>query len=279
MNSACIVSPNTECVHCFRKNCVQEFLKQTTLGKPLGEGVQGLVVEAIWRGKDIALKMEMLNVYPITMTNRTFDFVCKSRSQIPEREYAKAVKSSKRDIEKHSWVNTTQDFSKEIRVAKLLSDARVGPRVYFAGICKAGLQTPQGIVDTGLLAMERFDMTLGDFIGIIVQDSEYRSNRVAEFVKILRDLEILRDRAALVVKRHGDLHTGNVVLKLPRDFYLKSVNRLKVRLIDFGLDFAKGSRTGIVKEINDFIKKMKNKLFKKLSKHNAMTAENRALTT
>ena len=223
----CVVSKYTKCKHCFTKDCI---LKDMKFLKVIGEGVQGLVVHAIWKGKQVAVKIEMLNVYPITMTNRS-DYKCdKNLQQFQDVIQAYYTKVSKAEIAKRAWIRSTQQFKKEAQKTIEFGKLNVGPKIYFAKFCAKGLETPQGVSDVGILVMEKFDMTLRDLMRLIVSETRFRRIRLQQFIHVLDELQKMSQHLSNKLI-HGDVHNDNIVIQFEQ-------NRVKkVRLIDFGLNY------------------------------------------
>jgi serine/threonine protein kinase len=263
MGKLCFVSDETKCKHCFTNTCIAQALKNIKILNTIGEGVQGIVLNALWKNKPVAIKIEILNVYPITMTNRS-NYKCNNIwSKFLIDLY---TEESKRNVPKHAWIRTTKSFEQEAKKSMKLGNANIGPKVYYFKICKNGLITPNGVCDTGILVMEKFDLTLREFIDFIIENDKFRMMRIQEFIHILHDLETLGKRASSVIPFHGDLHNENIVLKFSSNGSLSKVNKIKVRLIDFGLDYnpkrKKYIQDEIKEEIVDSCKYLKKQLYK-----------------
>ncbi len=269
MKRLCFISKETKCKHCFTYNCGEKALNNITILDTIGEGVQGIVLDALWKKTHVAIKIEILNVYPITMTNRS-NYKCDNLwmenpfiSNILKNFY---IEESKHNVPKHAWIRTTESFEQEARKSLKLGKSNIGPKVFYFKVCRKGLITPNSVCDTGILVMEKFDMTLGGFIDSIIQNDPFRYERIQEFVHILKDLENLGQRAIDVISFHGDLHNENIVLKFPKHGSLSRVNKIKVRLIDFGLDYnpkhKKYIQDEIKEEILDSCKYLKTQLKK-----------------
>jgi hypothetical protein len=268
MKKLCFTSDETKCQHCFTNTCSEKAFKNIKLLGTIGEGVQGIVLDALWKTIHVAIKIEILNAYPITMTNRS-DYRCDDIwSKLLKSFY---IEESKRNVPKHAWIRTTTSFEKEAKKSQKLGDAKIGPKVYYFKICEKGLITPNGVCDTGILVMEKFDMTLREFIDFIIENDKFRMMRIQEFIHILHDLKTLGKRASSVISFHGDLHNENIVLKFSTTGSLSKVNKIKVRLIDFGLDYNPKTKKNIQDEIKDEIFDSCRYLKKQLYKSGKLT--------
>jgi hypothetical protein len=264
----CVVSRRTNCEHCFTGRCASKLLKDVKFGKVLGEGVSGLVISGTRNQKRFALKIEMLNTFRVSMTKMT-DFRCDNEwFKIPgvldmvQKYY---IAESKHEYPKHTWVHSTEDFNKEVALIVRLAEVDVCPKVYFHGVCENGLNTPQGKCDVGILAMEQYDTPLREFVDYVLKSpAKLRGLRILELDQVFQDLVLVGERASAIIKRHGDLHDHNIVLKLGSRYSEEKVNLIKVRLIDFGIDFERGTGTTIKMEIKSEISKLRKLLSTKL---------------
>ncbi len=169
---------------------------------------------------------------------------------------------------KHFWVHSTEDFEKEVALLVQLAELDVCPKIYFHGVCENGLNTPQGKCDVGVLGMEQYDTPLREFVDYVLKSpSKLRGLRILELDQVLKDLVLVGERASAIIKRHGDLHDHNIVLKLGSRYSEEKVNPIKVRLIDFGIDFERGTGKTIKMEIKEEVYKVRKLLTAKLRKN------------
>jgi len=249
------------CTNCLTKECVDtfDFLKTIKFEEVIGSGHQGIVVNAIHENKEIAIKFEILNSYPVTMTNRD-KINCNSLwFQIPGM--AKLVRSYKEFSTRNLTMykkTSTQDFEKECEFAQNISNLKAGPNVLFNSVCIKGLETKVGLVDVGILAMEKYDFSLSDYIKALLQFPPL------EFEKSLHTISQICKSLRKIGKRlpnfsHGDLHDENVLLLN----IVKPKRRwrtVKVGLIDFGFT-QKMEGLPLYLEIENLILYIKSKLF------------------
>ena len=75
----CFEVPNRNCKHCLSTDCVksQNFLQKLEFLNVIGSGGQGVVINAKYGNEIVAVKLEVLNAWPITLTNRE-NFKCDS---------------------------------------------------------------------------------------------------------------------------------------------------------------------------------------------------------
>jgi hypothetical protein len=205
-------------------------LRDTKFKNVIAQGRQGTVVNAVYKDQEIALKLEILNAYPVTMTKRSGIDCDSIWTKIPGfTKLTQAYLQYQTRNDDMYDIMTLEKFQTECDFARKLSDLGIGPRVIYTGVCVRGLRTAAGIVDVGFLGMEKFDTTLDDHIIAMEknQDLEHFTKSLRELQYIFRDLRKLGHIGANVLS-HGDLHDQNVLL-------LRQPNRkFKVRVIDFG---------------------------------------------
>ncbi len=218
------------CDNCVTQQCVDSKLTDTKFKNVIAQGRQGTVINAVYKHQEIALKLEMLNAYPVTMTKRP-GIDCNSIwMKLPGFiKLAQAYLKYQTHNDSTYAPITSSGFEMECEFAQKLSDLGIGPHVLYKGVCMRGLQTAAGVVDVGFLAMEKFDTTLDDYLIEVEENPDFDQfqDRLRELKSIFRDLRKLGHIGAAVLS-HGDLHDQNVLLmRLPH-------GRFKVRVIDFG---------------------------------------------
>lgn len=239
------------CTNCILAEC--SLLKDLVFHDFIAEGVQGSVVAATYKKKQVAVKIELLNAYPVTMTRRK-KLTCDSFwAKIPL--FARLIATILRITNTQQIYDpiTTAQFNQELKTAQSLGDLKVGPVVFDGGICLKNLQTQVGTFDVGLIIMEQYDMTLWEFLkdelGSMVDQSTFRQ-RIPTWHKIVRDLRKMTKKDIGI--SHGDLHFSNILVK-------KSRQGLKVAVIDFGFSNANDPDV-FYAEIERVIDEMKNVL-------------------
>lgn len=222
----CFEIPNRNCKHCLSTDCVksQTFLQNLEFLNVIGSGGQGVVINAKYGDDIVAVKLEVLNAWPITLTIRE-NFKCNSFwMKIPgvPQLVAKYLKLKNNDIPDI----TMKDFKQECDLAKALGIANVGPKVFFHGICLKGLHTIEGILDIGILVMEKYDMSLEYFIQHNVIPNPKISLLCLKL--IFKNLRALGPKGSKILMDCDDINENNIVLKFEEN------GKIKVRLIDFG---------------------------------------------
>lgn len=232
-----------KCVNCVLAEC--SLLKDLVFHDFIAEGVQGSVVSATYKKKHVAVKIELLNAYPVTMTKRT-KMKCDSFwFKIPLLANLIATILTLTNSNPIYNPITTSQFHEELKMATRMGDLKVGPIVYDGGVCLKNIQTKAGTFDVGLIIMEKYDMTLAAFVekklnSIVDRDSFRKS--VPIWRKLVRNL--LKMTQKNIGISHGDLHDNNILVK-------ESGRRLKVAIIDFGLTH--GNSPGLFRSEIEFI--------------------------
>lgn len=216
-----------ECTNCIYETC--PLLNDLTFSKVISQGVQGTVIAGTFKNQEVAIKIEMLNDYPVTMTSRT-NIKCDSFwIKVPGvaqmmKSYLKFQTRNNKSLQPMTDIQ----FQEESSLATQMGDIGIGPKVFLTGICRKQLKTAVSLSDVGIIVMEKFDCSLKDFI---LESSEMDLVSFLEILpkikRIVMDLRSFGKRGSKFVE-HGDLHHRNILLtKLPNGFY-------KVAIIDFG---------------------------------------------
>jgi hypothetical protein len=132
MNTHCFTTPNKNCTNCLTQTCIKsfEFLKDCEFTNVIAQGHQGTVVNAVYKNKEIAIKFEILNDYPVTMTNRKGINCDSFWMKIPG--FIEMTKAYLEFQVKNSSLykrTTIKEFEQECDLASKLSDLKIGPNV------------------------------------------------------------------------------------------------------------------------------------------------------
>jgi serine/threonine protein kinase len=231
-NEYCVTHGN--CTNCLTKQCVEtfNFLQETKFDKVIGLGHQGLVINALYKNKEIAIKFEILNSYPVTMTTRK-GINCNSLwFKIPgiAKLVQKYLEFDVRNLKLYK--NTTvSDFEKECELAQKIGELKAGPTVLFHTVCRQGLETAIGLVDVGILAMEKYSYSLRYFVSAMLEyDVENFKKSLQYLHQIFTKLRSAATRLSNFI--HGDLHADNVLINTTMKH---GKPRFKIGIIDFGV--------------------------------------------
>lgn len=112
------------------------------------------------------------------------------------------------------------NYEREISMTKIASQFQIGPRYVKNVVCPVR-NGKRGTF--GFIMVEKLDMTLGDFIEQLDQYDTEENKRI-----IREGLVALERRCIDITLLHGDLHQGNVMLRL------RGRKVVTLFLIDFG---------------------------------------------
>jgi len=117
--------------------------------------------------------------------------------------------------------STERGFERELKIAKLMGDNNIGPKIHTGRICKTTDNKP-----IGAIVMEQMDMVLGYYLQDMVQ--------VAPDFGITQKLKNMIDKMHNLGYYHLDLHENNIMVKLenPKDIHSKIID---IKIIDYGL--------------------------------------------
>lgn len=122
---------------------------------------------------------------------------------------------------------STEEFENEASIATRLGSAGIAPEVKDYWICDNPLaqNAIQGSVKLGFIVMERYDMSLENFI------KRYPRDYIQQYDDIIDQLDlILRRMIDDFHIKHLDLHPGNIVVRVDPKGRIT-----EVRVIDFNL--------------------------------------------
>lgn len=219
-----------------------KFLKDVELGKVLGAGIAGVVVEGFRPGSlpTLAIKFLILDQQPYVFGQRG-GFKCRRGFLWFFKILARLEWNAGGYPTQFAAPITTQDFRNEASLARKASKHNIGPKVYYSAVCEKGLDTALGDANLGMLAMEKYDLTLSKWLKTL---KPLDDSAILQWVQIAHSVLALAKKALPIIKYHGDLHAANVVLKRRKS---KSV----VRFIDFG--FHSTRRGDIVQEAKKLV--------------------------
>jgi serine/threonine protein kinase len=253
MSTTCFFDKKTKCKHCINKTC--KIFKKLTFGKILGQGIQGVVVEAKYNKdkKWKALKIEILNQKPITTTSQGNVFCPNVLYKIPGVKWL--VKQTLEYTNRyHKYISTPVKFKNESKITTQVGKIGIGPKVYEYGICKNGMETDFGTYSIGYILMEKQEITLSSFLKTnfplkkVKFDKIKISNNFIILYNIFKKMrKMSRNKSKFV---HTDLHTSNVMLTL---------KPFKVSFIDWGLGFISEKKSfALAFDVEVIIQEVKN---------------------
>jgi len=195
--------------------------------KKLGEGKFGKVFLLKCDGEEYVVK-KICSKY---ILNKDVDYNKYSQEFFDDqtkfaKKYPNFVKPDLTKLEK--------EIMKEITSLELLSGLELSPKVYDSWICKTS-EKP-----CGYIVMEKYDMTLNDFIYECIKyyylkdDVDGAINSIKKLDKIIKELANKKKIEKITV---GDIHQHNVMIKFKdsnKKHLFKPDNIVDIRHIDLG---------------------------------------------
>lgn len=233
---------------CTYNSCIDDL----AIEKFIGEGRYGQVNEVEYRGKKYALKIIELDVPRATVYKREdFDWEVNRQKAAAELDCAPQVISDfvcrfvdgevyrLPEYEKYNNTGDSELPPRQLQEKKLewVNKAKrsiVSNRDY--RLKKFGK-------DFGFIIMEKYDVSLSEYTEQLPYS---KASELLNDVNIVKLRRILKEKLRILHKRkiaHGDLHSGNVLLKLD-----KSGNIEDAVFIDFGNPTSKSFDTGELME-------------------------------
>ena len=195
------------------KECLKKF-GQLSIHDRVGSGAYGSVYNVCDRNNNCDKVVKVIQLYP-----NTYSMQLKYLSESQINEFGDPMD------------DVVKLFNFEIEVTKLVSEIGISPKYYDSFICSdINIYNEQDyLVTLGFIILDKWDMTVENYLRI--------TNKSHLPIEILQKLE---DKIHLMHKNgisHGDLHGGNIVLKIKQfkqengDIELVPID---IAIIDFG---------------------------------------------